>query len=96
MCGAVAPVSLLRHHVAHRPGFHRRQFFFVDGGRDGLARLSFRASRQDQAGPRGRGLPARPRGGTVVAGGNPGIRGQTGRSLILILPAARIPASLFS
>src|SRR5436189_5882462 len=48
---AVAAVSLLRRHVAHRPGLHRRQFFFVDGGRDDLVRQSLRASRQDQVGP---------------------------------------------
>jgi hypothetical protein len=48
---AVAAVSLLRHHVAHRPGFHRRQFFFVDGGHDGLLRLNLRASRQNQIAP---------------------------------------------
>ena len=40
-----------RHHVAHRPGFHRRQCFFVDGGYDGLIRLGFRASCQNQIGP---------------------------------------------
>ena len=48
MFDAVAAVSLLRHHVAHRPGFHGRQFFVGDGGDDGLVRLSLRASRQDQ------------------------------------------------
>ena len=51
MFDAVAAVSLLRHHVAHRPGFHRRQFFFSDVGEDGFVDLSFRASGQDQVGP---------------------------------------------
>jgi hypothetical protein len=65
--GAVAAVSLLRHHVAHRPGFHRRQFFFVDGGGDCLVRLNFRVSRQDQVGNFGDAQQAGTRGG----GGEP-------------------------
>src|ERR1700688_2939256 len=48
---AVSAVALLRHHVAYRPRFHGRQFFFVGGSEDGLVHLSLRASRQDQVGP---------------------------------------------
>src|SRR5262249_34094313 len=48
---AIAAVPLLRHHVAHRTGFHRWQFFFLDGGHNGFVCLSFGASRQDQLGP---------------------------------------------
>src|SRR5580704_15000441 len=44
----IAQVALLRQHVAHRSGFHRGQFLFVDGRCDGLNHLSFRASSEDQ------------------------------------------------
>ncbi len=49
----VAAVSLLRHHVAHRPRFHRRQFSPGNGISGDLADLRERVSRQRQLGDLG-------------------------------------------
>jgi len=46
--GAIAQVALLRQHVAHGCGFHRRQFVFVDRRFDGLNHLRFGLSGKKQ------------------------------------------------
>jgi hypothetical protein len=71
---AVAAVSLLRHHVAHRPGLHRRQFFFGDGSGDGLGHLSWRTPRQSLLGLFGEAQKVRTRGWCVQTHGNPHFR----------------------
>ena len=46
--GAVATISVFRQHVAHRPGFHRRQLPLADGGDNSFAHLRSRPPCQDQ------------------------------------------------
>ena len=58
---AIAQVPLLRHHVAHRAGFHLRQFSVVERGFDLVGDLPFRESGQGPLGLLKRARQVRPR-----------------------------------